>query len=48
MFHGPQLFALIMIALVVACAIGLGLAAVRDGRAARRAERTRPAERWQR
>lgn len=45
---GPQLLALFTIALVVACAIGMGLVAVRDGRAARRAERTRPAERWRR
>jgi NADH:ubiquinone oxidoreductase subunit K len=35
MIHGPQILALFLIALVAACAIGMGIVFVRDRRAGR-------------
>jgi hypothetical protein len=40
MFHGPRLFALFMIALIAACATGLGIACARDNWRNRRHERS--------
>lgn len=42
MFHGLPFLALAVLALVIGLALGLGVAVLRDGRAARRMNRGRP------
>ena len=41
MFHGPAFVALAALALVAGLALGMGWAVLRDGRAARRMDRSR-------